>query len=177
MQSLQITPKYINPPKESHWPDGSVRDGAGTLYVVRKEHLNLFQQGQPANISFVHGQGKYPRIISVNGYQLEPTGQQTVSPPPQQAPQMAQTPPPQVQKAPTQTPPLLSNVLAHVIEKGLVTTGNDLEEWARWVKEAEKAYHEGIVQQQVPPISANRMPIQPEDNIPTDHSQAPLEPY
>ena len=170
VQTIQITAKYVNPPKEAQWADGTIKDQNNTMYTVKKEFLGMFQPGATYNITVIpRGQSRYQHIISANGNQLEPL-------PPATQPQPAQFPAPQTPPPPTpglslppktsvplQSPPLLSNVLAHAIQQGLISTPEQMAQWATWVKEAEKAYQAGAQ-------------AQPDPGIPDYHMNAPVEP-
>ena len=68
---VQITPRYVNPPKDPSWSHGSIKDTNNQLYSVDKNHLGLFQQNVPVIVTLEQKPNqKYPQIIAVNGQAL-----------------------------------------------------------------------------------------------------------
>lgn len=92
MQQIQIVPKYVNPPKDASWANGTIKDQQNTLWTVNKNALGMFQPNQTALIGYepAAGSRRYPHIVNVNG---QPTEQQPVAGSFQQAGQAAQMPP------------------------------------------------------------------------------------
>lgn len=71
MFTAQLTPRYINPPREAHYRNGSVKDTDGRLWQVPRESLNLFQANVPVNVSYEQYQGNdgklRMKVVAVNG--------------------------------------------------------------------------------------------------------------
>lgn len=70
MIQAQVVPQYVNQPRQPQHRNGSIKDQAGQYYSVDKNSLHLFQQGQPANITYEQKQGQrgpYNVVTAVNG--------------------------------------------------------------------------------------------------------------
>ena len=77
---IQITPQYVNPPKNPQGKWGNVKDSQGNVYWVPVSYLQSFQIGQPVNITHQMSPrpwgnlGHVQQITHING--LAVTGQQ-----------------------------------------------------------------------------------------------------
>ena len=77
---IQITPQYVNPPKNPQGKWGNVKDAQGNVFWVPVSYLPNFQIGQPVNISHQMSPrpwgnlGHVQQITHING--LAVTGQQ-----------------------------------------------------------------------------------------------------
>lgn len=170
MLQAQIVPQYVNRPKNPQWANGSVKDQTGQHWLVKKEALGMFQPGQPANITYeqkTSQNGKqYNMVTAVNGAPIGGQAQQVGQAVPQQyqaplAPQQA--PPSPAPRNSQDAPPILSNVLAHAIEKGIIQNPKQLEAWAAGTKSAIEAFHTGQVKNDFPGPTPNG---DPNDDIP-----------
>jgi hypothetical protein len=152
VNQLTIQVAYVNPPDPArNRPSANIKDANGQMYILPDpQHVAWFQKGQTYQIGYEQ-RGKYFYLLSVNGQQIaQPQSQapQAPAPMPQQPMPMPQPMPPQPmppQPARQDLPPIVSNVLAHAIQAGAITSPEQMCEWAAWLHEAEMSYRSGPV--------------------------------
>lgn len=147
-----IRVQYVNQRQGNRPP--SIKDANGNYYTIQDNVVGWFQKGAEGDIGFYDKPnprgGVYHIATEWNG-QAFPRDQGQRSGGMQPVSQAA----PQVQRPPAQTappqdiPPILSNVLAHAIEKG--ATPSDMPEWARWTAEAIKTFRNPSLPPPAPP--------------------------
>ena len=156
MQAAQINVAGVVPPKDPTWKNALVKDAStGIEYNVSTAFQAMITTG-PLNVLIEppQGSGRRWKIVGINGQPFQAAPQAPMAPqapyaPAQQPMQPVAAAVPQLQPRPPapprgDLPPIVSNVLAHAVQAGLIKEPHQLAEWAKWIKQAENTYHEGV---------------------------------
>ena len=171
---VQITPRYINQPRDPSWSHGSIKGTNNQLYSVDKNALGMFQQNVPVVVTLERKPNqKYPQIIAVNGQPLgfgaapAPAGMTPIG---QALPQL---PMPPQQSGPSVSPELdkaMHIFVTGIIGRALHGTGSvpDFNTLSSMVYNARRAFLEGMAE----PITQEEP--QGQEGPPPWHNEPPV---
>lgn len=156
MQTATIKVDYVNQPKKQGGKYGNLNSG-GTYYMVPTDRLGFFSKGETYEIGFNQqkwGDNSVNVVTHVNGQDITGASQDRSAPAPPKG--TIYTPKQQ------DLPPILSNVLSHAIQAGIVQNPNELKIWAGALKDAINVF-QGMMKVQ-PPEPGSK--AEPNDDIP-----------